>query len=52
MFCNQKASSKRIETDSLIQEIKVTEAPVRRCSSKWVFLKILQYLLENTCVGA
>ena len=27
-----------------------TEAAVRKCSSKWVFLKILQYLQEKTCV--
>ena len=27
-----------------------TEAAVRRCSSKKVFLKILQYSPENTCV--
>ena len=28
-----------------------TEAAVGRCSSKMVFLKILQYSQENTCVG-
>ena len=31
--------------------IRSTEAAVRRCSSKQVFLKISQYSQENTCVG-
>ena len=31
--------------------ISATEPFVRRCSSKWVLLKILQYLQENTFVG-
>ena len=31
--------------------IRGTESAVRRCSSKQVFLKILQYSQENTCVG-
>ena len=31
--------------------IRGTEAAVRRCSSKQVFLKISQYSQENTCVG-
>ena len=30
---------------------QLPEAPVRRCSSKQVFLKTLQYSQENTCVG-
>ena len=30
---------------------KWTEAAVHRCSSKKVFLKILRYSKENTCVG-
>ena len=30
----------------------ITEADVRRCSSEWLLLKILQYSQENTCVGA
>ena len=34
-----------------ITEIRETEAVIRRCSSKWVFLKILLYSQENTCVG-
>ena len=29
-----------------------TEAVVRRCFSKWVFLNFLQYSQENTRVGA
>ena len=29
----------------------LTEAVVRRCSSKWVLLKISQYSQENTCAG-
>ena len=29
----------------------VPEAAVRRCSSKWMFLKISQYSQKNTCVG-
>ena len=28
-----------------------TEAAVRRCFSKWMFLQILQYSQENTYVG-
>ena len=30
---------------------KLSEAAVHRCSSKLVFLKISQYLQENSCVG-
>ena len=29
----------------------LSEAAIRRCSSKYVFLKISRYLLENTSVG-
>ena len=32
-------------------QIADTEAAVRRCSSKQVFLQILQYSQGNTCVG-
>ena len=32
-------------------KIESPEEPVRRCSSKKVFLKISQYSLGNTCVG-
>ena len=31
--------------------VNYTEAVLRRCSSKYVFLKILQISHENTCVG-
>ena len=31
--------------------LEFTEAVFQRCSSKWVFLKILLYSQENTCVG-
>ena len=37
--------------DTFVYEIKVSEAAVRRCSSEYVLLKILQYSQENTCVG-
>ena len=29
----------------------ITEAAVHRCSSKYVFFKILQYSQGNNCVG-
>ena len=46
-------------TDKLRSKFKVSdkgvtkslEAVVRRCSSKWLFLKISQNSLENTCVS-
>ena len=28
-----------------------TQVAVRRCSSKWIFLKMSQYSQENSCVG-
>ena len=28
-----------------------TEAAARKCSSKYVFLKVSQYSQENTCAG-
>ena len=34
-----------------VLKLQVTEAFVGRCSSKHLFLKISQYLQENTCVG-
>ena len=33
-------------------ELKPSEAAVQRCSIKKLFLKISQYLKENTCAGA
>ena len=38
-------------SDILIMFNSVTEAAVRRCSSKLLFLKISQYSQENTYVG-
>ena len=43
LFAAAKASLAVIKTDA--------EAAVRKCSSKYVLLEILQYLQENTCVG-
>ena len=34
-----------------IVEKQQIEAAIRRCSSKWLLLKISQYSLESTCVG-
>ena len=34
-----------------VSSFAATEAAVRKCSSKLVFLKTLQYSLESTCVG-
>ena len=41
--------SSRTEFSRLFS-VTVSEAAVRRCSVRQVFLKILQNLLENTCV--
>ena len=30
---------------------EASEAAVRRCFSKWAFLKIAQYSWKNNCVG-
>ena len=35
----------------LIQKKQIREAAIHRCFSEQMFLKILQYLQENTCVG-
>ena len=37
--------------DALFEDHDSQEAVARRCSMKKVFLKILQNLQENTCVG-
>ena len=33
------------------RDVIMTEAAVRRCSLKYVFLKISQYSQESSCVG-
>ena len=33
------------------ETVQLKEAAVRRCSTKWVFLKMSQMSQESTCVG-
>ena len=46
-------NKRQADTQYLINNfmIRSTDAAVRRCSSKQVFLKILQYSQEGICVG-
>ena len=47
---NKKVNTKAAAHQCSGSCIKKAEAAVRRCSSKWVFLKNLPHSEENTCV--
>ena len=49
VYCNEEINKIYKHLDGTI--LQTAEAAVCRHSSKQVFLNILQYLQENTCVG-
>ena len=51
LFSEHFVSTVTIMSRPKKQKNEILEAAFRRCSSKYVFLKISQYSQENTCIG-